>query len=68
VALEQVFVRVIEFPLPVIPATANTYRQSSGAGISCQIVADMPSGHYTPHPKELEQIREYLIQSKRPPL
>jgi hypothetical protein len=49
------FLRVLRFPLSVIPPIAPNSSSSSGTGTICQIVADVPSGPCLTSPQETKK-------------
>jgi hypothetical protein len=56
VALGQVSLRVLRFPLPILIPPTAPHSSSSGAGTIGQLVADVPSGlSLNSHPKKLKE-------------
>jgi hypothetical protein len=63
VALWQVFCEYFGFPCQFTFHRLLHTHLSSGAGTTGQIVADVPSGLISPHPKNLTKLRAILIFS-----
>jgi hypothetical protein len=62
------FIQVLRFPLPIlIPHLLHIHHLTSGAATIDQLVADVPHGLSSPHPKKLKKKKMGVIPDDRTP-